>query len=124
MTAALDGKVLRVTVRSWPSLQEQAAFRRRIRSSSAFSNDLVVIGDLRSLVLEGQPTWEELRRAMQIPATPDGPRRYALLITPALTDLARMIETLAPDHLEIRVFTDETTALEWLLASTVNASGP
>lgn len=75
---------------------------------------------MRQLTSEGEPAWEEVHFSLkQIPIDIGGPRRYALLTKPELQPLARMIATVAPEHLQFEAFTDESAATAWLLRHAV-----
>jgi hypothetical protein len=122
ITANLDVETgtLRVTVAgAWPSKQELDAFRRRVRDSGRVDTQILVLGDLRGLSSEAAPSWQELWDTMQVPEQRVGPQRYAVLIRPELKHLGQIIETLAPDSMEFRAFTEEADAVQWLTAAPV-----
>jgi hypothetical protein len=118
LTASLDTSgILRVRLSGdWPTLQEQAAFRRRVRASGLLTTDTRVLADLRGVNAGGEPPWTELRTAMGMANAAEGPTKYALLTTQSLNPLAQMIEAMTPDGVEFRAFLEESAAVAWLLA--------
>jgi stage II sporulation SpoAA-like protein len=109
--------ILRITLSgSWPTAEELAAFRQRIRLSGRTTEATLVLADLRGLDAQGQPQWEAVRAALRSTPPAGGPRRYAIIAPPPLQMLGQAIEAAAPEHLEFRSFDDEADAVQWLVA--------
>ena len=109
-----DG-ILHITVTAWPTRAELTDFRQRIRRSGLLSDDVVLLADLRALGADDRPSWEDLKASLQVPMDATVPRKYALLFRLELRDLFSVIETLAPEPLQVKTFTDEAEARTWLL---------
>jgi hypothetical protein len=119
ITARLDlatGVIWVMVTGGFPSFDDVLELRRKIAEWDDVITNRHVMADLRGMDGDALPSLEQLQQALGT-ASPAPGRRYAVVTTVSRHGLACAIETVAPPHLDIRAFTSEAVALDWLLSS-------